>query len=103
MIDIWKVKRTEPRIALQLPVILEGTDTSNVPFREETITENVSKNGACLIVNRKLNIGATVTVIASQGKFSSQAVIKGIWIDDFDRKTKVGVQFFGPIQNWVVS
>jgi PilZ domain len=103
MIDIWKVKRTEPRIALKLPVILEGLDASSVPFRDETVTENVSKNGACVIVNHTLAVGATVSVIASQGKFSGQAIIKGIWLDDCDRKTKIGIQFVGPVQNWVIS
>ena len=103
MFDIWKVKRVEPRIALKLPVTLEGTDIENVTFREETTTENVSKHGACLIVARKLAIGTTVTIIGSQGKFKSEGVVKGIWIDDSDRKIKIGIQFLGPVQNWVVT
>jgi hypothetical protein len=103
MIDIWKVKRVEPRIALKLPIVLEGMDIANVAFREETTTENVSKHGACLVVTHKLGIGATVTVTGSQGRFKSEAVVKGIWIDDTDRKTKIGIQFVGPAQNWVVT
>ena len=103
MIDIWKVKRIEPRIALTLPVVLEGSDVENVGFREETSTENVSKHGACLITSHKLTVGTVVTVTGSQGKFKSEAIVKGIWIDDSDRKTKIGIQFVGPVQNWVVT
>ena len=103
MIDIWKVKRIEPRIVLKLPIVLEGTDIDNICFREETTTENVSKHGACLIVSHKLLVGNTVTVSGSNGKFKSQATIKGIWIDDTDRKIKIGIQFVGPVQNWVVT
>jgi hypothetical protein len=103
MIDIWKVKRIEPRIALKLPVVLEGTDADNIDFREETTTENVSKHGACLIASHKLTVGSIVTINGSQGKFKSEAVVKGIWIDDTDRKTKIGIQFVGPVQNWVVT
>jgi hypothetical protein len=82
---------------------LEGADADNVDFREETTTENVSKHGACLITSHKLTVGAIVTVKGSQGKFKSEAVVKGIWIDDSDRKTKIGIQFVGPVQNWVVT
>jgi hypothetical protein len=103
MIDIWKVKRIEPRIALRLPVVLEGTDVDKIDFQEETTTENVSKHGACLIASHKLTVGSIVTITGSQGKFKNEAIVKGIWIDDTDRKTKIGVQFLGPVQNWVVT
>ncbi|PYV41775.1 MAG: hypothetical protein DMG06_16090 [Acidobacteria bacterium] len=103
MVDIWKSKRSEARIALAMPVTIEGDDISNNHFREETTTENVSKSGACLAVTRELRLGTAITVTACQGKFKGQAVVKGIWIDDYDRKTKIGIQFSGPIQNWVVN
>ncbi len=103
MIDIWKVKRTEPRISLHLPVIIEGDDTDSNHFSEATFTENVSKSGACIIVTRQLKLGSTVKVSGCQGKFEAQATVRGIWIDDHDRKTKIGVQFNGPTTNWVVS
>jgi|SRR3989442_15942498 hypothetical protein len=103
MFDIWKAKRLEARISLVMPVIIEGDDISNNHFREETTTENVSKSGACLLVTRQLKLGGLVTLTACQGKFKGQAVVKGIWIDDHDKKTKIGIQFSGPVQNWVVN
>lgn len=103
MFDIWKAKRLAPRVSLVVPVVIEGEDLSNSPFREETSTENVSKRGACIIVQRQIKLGTLITIIASEGKFRSQAIVKGIWIDDRDKKTKIGVQFSGPVPNWVLS
>jgi hypothetical protein len=103
MFDIWKAKRIDPRISLVVPVVIEGEDLSNNPFREETITENVSKTGACIIVQRQIKLGTFITVIAFEGKFRSQAIVKGIWIDDRNKKMKIGVQFSGAVQNWVLS
>ena len=103
MFDIWKAKRFEARISLVMPVIIEGDDIPNDPFREDTTTENVSKSGACVVATRQLKLGALITVTACQGKFRGQAVAKGIWIDDYDNKTKLGIRFSGPIQNWVVN
>jgi uncharacterized lipoprotein YmbA len=103
MFDIWKAKRFEARISLVMRVIIAGDDISNNHFSEETTTENVSKSGACLVATRQLKLGTLVTITACQGKFTGKAVVKGIWIDDHDRKTKIGIQFSGPIQNWVVN
>jgi hypothetical protein len=103
MFDIWKAKRLAPRVSLVVPVVIEGEDLSQNPFREETTTENVSKTGACIVVQRQIRLGTLISVTASDGKFQSQAVVKGIWIDDRDKKMKIGVQFSGPVQNWVLS
>jgi PilZ domain-containing protein len=103
MIDVWKIRRAEPRILLALPVTVEGEDTSHNHFLEETNTENVSKNGACLLIKHSLAIGTIVTISAWQGKFRCQAIVRGIWIDDHDKKTRLGIRFIEPVENWVVT
>ena len=103
MFDIWKAKRLATRVSLVVPVVIEGEDLSNSSFREETTTENVSKSGACIIAQRQIKLGTLITIIASEGKFRSQAIVKRIWIDDRNKKTKIGIQFSGPVQNWVLS
>jgi hypothetical protein len=103
MFDIWKAKRSDPRASLIIPVVIEGEDFSGNSFREETVTENVSRTGACIVVQRQLRLGTLINIIACQGKFQSQAIVKGIWIDDRDKKTKIGVQFPGSLQNWVLG
>lgn len=103
MLDIWKTKRREARILLSVPVTLEGLDESDVPFREETITENVSKNGACIVIGRGVKLSSIVTVTAFQGKFKCKGEVRAHWVDDNDRRKRVGVQFVEPTVNWVVS
>ena len=41
-------RRRSPRIRLQVPVFLRGTDTSGAEFIELTKTLNISATGACI-------------------------------------------------------
>ena len=103
MLDIWKVKRKEARIHLAVPVTIEGLDGSDQAFVEETTTENVSKNGACIVVSRILKLGSVITIMAFQGRFKCQGEIRAIWVDENDKKKKIGILFTEPTVNWVVS
>ena len=103
MLDIWRVKRKEARILLAIPVTIEGLDKSNTPFREETVTENVSKNGVCIVLDQALDLGVVLTVTACQGKFKCRGGVRALWVDDNDRKKRVGIRFTDPSMNWVVS
>ena len=103
MLDIWKVKRKEARILLTIPVTIEGLDKSNAPFREETVTDNVSKNGVCIILEQALDLGVVLTVTACQGKFKCKGEVRALWVDDNDRKKRAGIRFVDPTVNWVVS
>jgi hypothetical protein len=101
--DIWKIKRLDPRITLLMPVIIEGTDPSGNPYRDETITENVSKMGACIITGRNLRVGEQVTFSSSGGQFKCEALVKIVWTDNTDKKQKAGLQFLERPRNWVVN
>jgi hypothetical protein len=103
MLDIWKARRKEARILLTIPVTIEGTGQSNLPFREETVTDNVSKNGVCIILNQALDLGAILTVTACQGKFKCKGEVRALWVDDNDRKKRAGIRFLDLTVNWVVS
>ena len=103
MLDIWKAKRKEARIFLAIPITIEGLDKSNLPFSEESVTDNVSKNGVCLILDRSLDLGAILTVTAFQGKFKCRGEVRALWVDDNDRKKRVGLRFVDPPVNWVVG
>jgi PilZ domain-containing protein len=102
-VDFWRVKRKETRVLLSIPVVIEGTDTDNQHFIEETTTENVSKLGACIVVDRVLKLGSIISLSAFQGKFNCKAEVKAIWIDESEKKKKVGVRFIESPVNWVVS
>jgi len=103
MLDLWKVKRKEARILLAIPVTIEGLDKSNASFREETVTDNVSKNGVCIVLDQALDLGVVLTVTACQGKFKCRGEVRALWVDDNDRKKRVGIRFVDPIANWVVG
>ena len=88
---------------LAIPVTIEGLDKSNAPFREEALTDNVSKNGVCIILDQALVLGTILTVTAFQGKFKCNGEVRALWVDDNDRKKRVGIRFVDPTTNWVVS
>jgi hypothetical protein len=44
----WDSVRRSPRIRLQVPVFLRGTDSSGTEFIELTKTLNISSTGACI-------------------------------------------------------
>jgi hypothetical protein len=52
--------RRSPRIRLQVPVFLRGTDVSGVEFIELTKTLNISSNGACITSTHILRPDQTV-------------------------------------------
>lgn len=52
--------RTSPRIRLQVPVFLRGTDVSGVEFIELTKTLNISATGACIASTHILRPDRTV-------------------------------------------
>jgi hypothetical protein len=102
-INIWKIKGKEGRITLEIPVAIEGEDAASAAFNQTAFTENVSRHGACILVDRDLKVGSTLKISAFRGKFQNQAMVMSIWIDDQDQKRRAGLRFTEPIRNWVVN
>jgi hypothetical protein len=67
------------------------------------VTDNVSKNGVCIILDQALDLGVELTVTACQGKFKCKGEVRALWVDDNDRKKRAGIRFVDPTVNWVVS
>jgi hypothetical protein len=44
-----------------------------------------------------------LTVTACQGKFKCRGEVRALWVDDNDRKKRVGIRFIDPTTNWVVG
>ncbi len=101
--DIWRVRRLDPRISLAMPVVIEGKDSRDEPYRDETFTENVSRMGTCIIACRDMKVGEQVTLYASGGNFKCHALVKIVWTDNTDKKIKAGLQFLEQPRNWVVN
>ena len=52
--------RRSPRIRLQVPVFIRGTDTSGAEFIELTKTFNISATGACIASEHVLRLDQTL-------------------------------------------
>jgi len=102
-VDFWRVKRKETRVLLAVPVVIEGLDAENQHYIEEAWTENVSKSGACIVVERVLKLGSIISLTAFQGEFTSKAEVKAVWFDEGERQKKIGVRSIEPPTNWVVN
>ena len=59
LVDFSSTRRS-PRIRLQVPVFLRGTDVSGVEFIELTKTLNISSTGACITSTHILRPDQTV-------------------------------------------
>jgi hypothetical protein len=59
LVDVSSTRRS-PRIRLQVPVFLRGTDVSGAEFIELTKTLNISSNGACIASTHILRPDQTV-------------------------------------------
>ena len=59
LVDFSPTRRS-PRIRLQVPVFLRGTDVSGVEFIELTKTLNISSTGACITSTHILRPDQTV-------------------------------------------
>lgn len=88
---------------LKVPLIIEGTDLSGMPFREETVTENVSLSGACIITRHRVAQGSRLKISAVRFPFQSTAIVHLVWLDEIDGVLKMGIQFVDPTKNWILK
>jgi len=93
-------QRSENRIPMEIPVMLEGH--RHLPGVETTFTENVSARGARVFSVRHWDKGAQLTVASRSGEFRSSARVaycQPIHGDGY----AIGVEFLEPRGRWVVE
>lgn len=96
-------KRQDQRVALGVPVRIRGIDIFDEAFEENTVTENVSPNGACVSVRHFLNVGAKVDLEAFD-KFRAQAVVRFLWINERSKEYfSIGLQFVEIEGQWILK
>lgn len=91
--------RTEKRIPMEIPVVLEGH--RHMPGAENTFTENVSPRGARVVSIRPWEKGARLTLASRTGEFRSSARVaycQPLHGDGY----AVGVEFLETKGRWVV-
>jgi len=66
-------QRKTRRVRLQIPLTLVGFDQYGTPFTDHVQTENVSKNGGCLLFDRDLRRNQSIRIEARNGtQFSAK-------------------------------
>ncbi|HEX2710645.1 MAG TPA: PilZ domain-containing protein [Candidatus Acidoferrales bacterium] len=102
--DQTQERRSERRIAVQLPMELRGTDRAGTPFEERTQSHNVCRSGAAFATVHELDLGADVEIIIplpKQGRergthFTTRGRVVHVESGKGPRKRIVGVEFTGP-------
>jgi PilZ domain-containing protein len=101
---VWKLRRGEPRVTLKFPVCLVGKDNADMPFVEDTVTENVSRHGACVETAHAMEVGMMIQVSAFDQRFLAQARVAMIWSRKSPSgKFRVGLRFVDAHENWIVQ
>jgi PilZ domain len=80
-----------PRVPVDFAVVLEGQTPGGEPFHTETIAVKVSRGGATLMTDAKVELGARVRLTPPYGR-TIDAEINGIWTDAGDGKQRIGVK-----------
>jgi hypothetical protein len=91
--------RTERRIPMEVPVILDGH--RKLPGSESTFTENVSARGARVVSTRRWEQGERLNFASRTGEFRSSARVAychALQGEGF----AVGVEFLEATGRWVV-
>ena len=80
-----------PRVPVEFPVDVEGTDASGQSFQVSAKATKISRGGATRLIDVDVPVGSTVELTpASGGKLKAE--VNGSWIDDIDGNRRIGVK-----------
>jgi hypothetical protein len=88
-------RRTEHRVAAQLPIRLCATDGVEA---QETVTENISENGAQIRANLALEPGSVVRLESADGEIDAVAIVEVVWLDG--DTLRAGLRLAEPSASW---
>ena len=80
-----------PRVPVEFPLDVEGTDESGEPFQAQGTAVKISHAGATIILDIDVPVGSKVTLVQASGA-KLAAEVNGSWIDDLDGKRRIGVK-----------
>ena len=80
-----------PRVPVEFPLQLEGTDESGASFQAEGTAVKISHGGATIVTDMDVPVGSKVTLVQASGARLA-AEVNGSWIDDLDGKRRIGVR-----------
>jgi len=80
-----------PRIPVEFPLTIEGTDEAGQPFQVKCTAVKVSHAGATIMIDVDVPVGSQVTLVQASGA-KLAAEVNGSWIDDLDGTRRIGVR-----------
>jgi hypothetical protein len=80
-----------PRVPVDFALVLEGQTPGGEPFKVDGVAVKVSRGGATIITEAKLDIGARVRLTPPYGRVI-EAEVNGIWVEAADGKQRIGVK-----------
>jgi hypothetical protein len=70
---------------------VQGTDESGKAFEAKGTAVKISHAGATIVIDVDVPVGSKVTLVQASGA-KLAAEVNGSWIDDLDRKRRIGVR-----------
>lgn len=98
--DLPGVRLRDTRVRLGVKLTVEGKDRFGQGFTDDVYTENVSRRGVCVCLNRQVGVGDLLKLSGLDGQFQVEGVVKythqaeGFW--------RVGVHFLTTPKRWVM-
>jgi len=86
-------RRREGRLNIILPVVVEGAAEKGGYFREETVLQNLSSHGACLLLSREIEPGACLLMIFDPDKTACEKTVTVVRSTDRSGIYEIGVSF----------
>jgi len=80
-----------PRVPVEFPLEVEGTDESGQPFQAKGTAVKISHAGATILINVDVPVGSKITLVQASGARLA-AEVNGSWIDDLDGTRRIGVR-----------
>lgn len=80
-----------PRVPVEFPLDVEGTDASGNPFQTKAMATKISRGGATLSIDIDVAVGSVVKLVPPFGG-KLEAQVNGAWTDDIDGNRRIGVK-----------
>ncbi len=88
-------KRREPRVELQLPIRVFGTDINGKAFSEKIVTIDVSRRGVKLSrVQAQIKVGETIGMTYGQTK--GRFIVRWVGAPGTPRAEQIGIEYASP-------
>ncbi len=98
-----KGQRRSKRLPLQVPVLVYGRDTDNVPFHEPARMLSLNQNGGLLALSAKVRQGHTILVVNRTTVEERECRIISVLVGQ-GGKRNVGIEFVQPAPDfWRIS